>query len=69
MEITKKVKRLMVESDLNATQLAEKIEMSQSNLSSKMKKETYSVVDLIKIAEATGTTLEINFVLEDGTRI
>lgn len=69
MEITKKVKRLMVESDLNATQLAEKIETSQSNFSYKMKNESYSVVDLIKIAEATNCTLEINFVLEDGTKI
>ena len=69
MEITKKVKRLMVENDLNATQLAEKIETTQSNLSRKMKNESYSVADLVKIAEATGVKLEINFVLEDGTEI
>lgn len=69
MEITKKVKRLLVEGDLTATQLAEKIGTSQSNLSQKMRNESYSVADLIKIAEATGVKLEINFVLEDGTRI
>lgn len=69
MELTKKVKRLIVEVDTNATQLAEKIGTSQSNLSQKMKNESYSVQDLIKIAEATGAKLEINFVLEDGTKI
>ena len=69
MEITKKVKRLLVEADMNATQLAEKIATTQSNLSRKMKNESYSVQDLIKIAEATNTNLEINFVLEDGTKI
>ncbi|MFE3573850.1 helix-turn-helix domain-containing protein [Lysinibacillus sp. NPDC059133] len=69
MEITKKVKRLLVESDMNATQLAEKIETTQSNLSRKMKNESYSVTDLIKIAEATGVKLEINFIMEDGTKI
>lgn len=69
MEVTKMVKRLMVEADLNASQLAEKIGTSQSNFSYKMKNESYSVQDLIKIAEATGTTLKINFVLEDGTKI
>ena len=69
MEITKKVKRLMVESDMNATQLAEKIETTQSNLSRKMKNESYSVADLVKIAEATGSKLEINFILENGTKI
>lgn len=69
MEITKKVKKLLIESDMNATQLAEKIETTQSNLSRKMKIESYSVVDLLRIADATGTKLEINFVMEDGTRI
>lgn len=69
MEITKKVRRLLLESDINATQLAEKIETTQSNLSRKMKGESYSVADLIKIAEATGVELEVNFIMEDGTKI
>ena len=69
MEVTKKVRRLLLESDMNATQLAEKIETTQSNLSRKMKNESYSVADLIKIAEATGVELEVNFVMEDGTKI
>jgi len=69
MDITKKVKRLLVESDMNATQLAEKIETTQSNLSRKMKNESYSVTDLIKIAEALDAKLEINFIMEDGTKI
>lgn len=69
MELTKKVKMLMVENDLTATQLAERIETTQSNLSRKMKNESYSVADLIKIADATGTELEINFIHEDGTKI
>lgn len=69
MEVTKKVKRLMVEVDLNATQLAEKIGTSQSNFSYKMKNESYSVQDLIKIAEATESTLDITFTLKDGTKI
>lgn len=69
MELTKKVKMLMLERDLTATQLAEKVGTSQSNFSQKMKKESYSVADLIKIAEATGTELEINFIHEDGRKI
>lgn len=69
MEVTKKVRRLLLESDMNATQLAEKIDTTQSNLSRKMKNESYSVADLIKIADATGVELEVNFVMEDGTKI
>ena len=69
MEITKKVRRLLLEADMNATQLAEEIETTQSNLSRKMKNESYSVADLIKIANATGVELEVNFIMEDGTKI
>lgn len=69
MELTKKVKRLIIEVDMNASQLAEKIGTSQSNLSQKMKNESYNVQDLAKIAEATGAKLEINFIMEDGTKI
>lgn len=69
MEITKKVKHLILESDMNASQLAQKIGTTQSNMSHKMRNESYSVQDLIKIAAATNTKLEINFVLDDGTKI
>lgn len=70
MEITKKVKILMVENNLTATQLAELIGTTQSNLSRKMKNESYSVADLEKIAAATGAELEINFIQkDDGTKI
>lgn len=69
MEITKKVKRLMLEEELSASRLAEKIGTSQSNLSQKMKNESYSVADLIKIAEALNVKLEINFIMGDGTKI
>lgn len=56
---------MLVEKDMTATQLAEKIGMSQGNLSTKMKNESYSVQDLIKIAEATGYELKISFVKDD----
>ncbi|MEK4700347.1 helix-turn-helix transcriptional regulator [Solibacillus sp. FSL R7-0668] len=65
MELTKEIKKMLVEKDMTATQLAEKIGMSQGNLSTKMKNESYSVQDLIKIAEATGYELKISFVKDD----
>lgn len=61
VEITKEVKKWLVEKDMTATQLAEKIETTQSNLSRKMKNESYSVNDLIKIAEALDLELKIEF--------
>jgi transcriptional regulator with XRE-family HTH domain len=69
IDTTKKVKHLMLEKDLNISQLAKLIETSQPNLSKKMNRNSLSVADLEKIAEATNTKLEINFVLDSGEKI
>lgn len=61
MNITKKIKLLLVENEMTATQLAEKIGTTQSNLSKKMKNESYSVSDLEKIAEVLNMELIIDF--------
>ncbi|KGA81437.1 hypothetical protein KQ41_21870 [Lysinibacillus fusiformis] len=61
MNITKKIKLLLVENEMTATQLAEKIGTTQSNLSKKMKNESYTVSDLEKIAEVLNMELIIDF--------
>ncbi|MEY2363828.1 helix-turn-helix transcriptional regulator [Lysinibacillus capsici] len=61
MNITKKIKLLLVENEMTATQLAEKIGTTQSNLSKKMKNESYTVSDLEKIAEVLNMELIIEF--------
>lgn len=61
MNISKKIKLLLVENDMTATQLAEKIDTTQSNLSKKMKNESYTISDLEKIAEALNLELIIDF--------
>jgi transcriptional regulator with XRE-family HTH domain len=61
MNITKKIKLLLVENEMTATQLAEKIGTTQSNLSKKMKNESYTVSDLEKIAEVLNMELIVDF--------
>lgn len=61
MNITKKIKMLLVEKDMTATQLADAMGTTQSNLSKKMKNESYSVSDLEKIAEVLDLKLVIEF--------
>lgn len=61
MNITKKIKLLLVENEMTATQLAEKIGTTQSNLSKKMKNGSYTVSDLEKIAEVLNLELIIDF--------
>lgn len=69
MDTTKKVKKLLVEFDLTATQLAEMIGTSQPNLSKKMKNNSLSVEDLENIAKALNVKFELNFELENGDKI
>lgn len=61
VELSKEIKKLLIEKDMTATQLAEKIGMSQGNLSTKMRNESYSVADLEKIAAALNVNIEIKF--------
>ena len=69
MDTTKKVKKLLVEFDITATQLAEMIGTSQPNLSKKMKNNSLSVEDLENIAKALNVKFELNFELENGDKI
>mgnify|MGYP003468347918 FL=1 len=69
MDVTKKIKHLLLEKDVTATALAEKIGMTQSNISYKMTKNSYSIDDLKNIAAALDCELEINFVLPNGDKI
>lgn len=69
MNTTKKVKRLLVEFDITATQLAEMIGTSQPNLSKKMKNNSLSVDDLEKIGNALAVKFEVNYILKNGEKI
>ena len=69
MDITKKIKRVLLEQNVTATALAERAGMTQPNISYKMNRNSYSVEDLVKISNALNCELEINFILEDGQKI
>lgn len=43
--------------------------MSPQNLNAKLKREAFTVSDLDKIAEATGTTFKRKFILNDGESV
>ena len=69
MDIAKKVKRLLLEKNVTATQLAKKVGITQPAISYKMTNNSYSIEDLEKIAKALDCELEINFVLNNGDKI
>lgn len=69
MDVTKKVRYLIVEKNINISKLAEGMGIQQPNLSYKMINDSFTVKDLEKIAKATDTELEINFVFGNGNKI
>lgn len=64
-----KIKMLLAAKGTNMKGLAELLNTSQPNLSNKMKRENFSEKELEEIANVLGAKLEINFILEDGTKI
>ena len=69
MDIAKKVKRLLLEKNVTATKLAQKVGITQPAISYKMTNNSYSIEDLEKIAAALDCELEINFILNSGEKI
>ncbi|WP_374966031.1 helix-turn-helix domain-containing protein [Lysinibacillus sp. RS5] len=68
MGMAKKIKLLMVERDVTAAKLSEKLGTSQSNISNKLKRDNFSEKELEDIAKALEAKYEAHFVLEDGRR-
>ena len=64
-----KIRMLLAAKGMNMKGLAELLNTSQPNLSNKMKRENFSEKELEEIANVLGAKVEINFVLEDGTKI
>lgn len=69
MTIAEQIKVLCVRKNISLAELARLTGQSPQNLSSKLKRESFTVSDLEKIADAVGAEFEHNFVLENGERI
>lgn len=69
MTIAEQIKVLCVRKNISLAELARLTGQSPQNLSSKLKRESFSVSDLEKIADAVGAVYEHKFVLENGERI
>lgn len=62
MNVTKEIKKVMLEENITQETLAGILETSQANLSKKFKLNNYRTKDLEKIAEAIGYRVEIHFI-------
>lgn len=58
MSASKKIKIMLVEQDMNMTELAKLLNQSLSNVSDKMRRDNFSEKDLEKISELLGYEYE-----------
>lgn len=69
MDISKMIKRLLLECDSTSADLSVRLDTSRANISQRLKRNTWSVADLEQIAGAYGCGLVVGFVLPDGQTI
>ncbi len=69
MGIAEQIKVLCVRSNISMAELARRLGVSPQSLSAKMKRESFTVSELEKIADAVGATFVRKFVLYNGNEI
>ena len=69
MNISEQIKVLCVRCGISEAELARRLGKSPQSFNSKMKRGTFTVDDLEKIAFVTGTVFKRNFILVDGEEI
>ena len=69
MDISKMIKRLLLECDSTAADMAGRLNSTPQNISQRLKRNTWSVADLEQIAGAYGCGVVVGFVLPDGQMI
>ncbi len=69
IDLTKKIKKAMLELDISQLELAKRLNQSQSNLSQKFVANNFKLSEYEKLVEALGCQLEINIILPTGEKI
>lgn len=61
MDIAKEIRKIMIDEDVTLTSLAERLNVTQQNMSAKFKKNDFRISELTSIAEAIGYEVNISF--------
>lgn len=69
MTISEQIKVLCVRQNISLAELARRLGKSPQSFNSKMKKQSFTVEELDRIAEVTGATFERYFILVDGEKV
>lgn len=69
MTVSEEIKVLCVRKNISQAELARRLGTSPQNFNAKLKKGTFSIDDMKKIAEVTGVGFSHAFILEDGETV
>jgi len=69
MTISEQVRVLCVRCNISVSELARRIGTTPQNFNAKLKRESFPISELERIAEATDTTFERYFVLATGEKV
>ncbi|WP_058486866.1 helix-turn-helix domain-containing protein [Defluviitalea phaphyphila] len=69
MRISEQIKILCVRANISTAELARRLGQSPQNLNAKLKRESFTVAELEKIAEAVDAKFERNFILSNGDKV
>ena len=69
MRISEQIRVLCVRRNVSEAELARRLGKSPQNFNSKMKRETFTINDLEKVAAALGVAFKRSFILENGEEI
>ena len=67
--ISEQIKILCIRKKISIAELARRLGTSPQSFNSKLKRESFTINDLERIAEVTGSAFERKFILADGEKI
>lgn len=62
MDFSKEIKKILIDKDMTISDLATKLDMTQQNISAKLKKNDPRLSEINKIADALGYNVKIEFI-------
>lgn len=69
MTISEQIRILCVRCNMSEAELARRLGKSPQSFNAKMKRESFTIEDLNKIADAVGVEFKRNFILTNGEEI
>lgn len=69
LSMSKKIRELLRDKNMTIKELSTKIGRTNQNMANKLKRDNFSVNELIEIATALECTLDINFIQNDPKKM